>query len=88
MLISTARTSIEEVLGKAFVPAKLQENVLISKCGIQMIAENNKNQTLLINLKNIYTVPAERLLLTNLQTDYLDVFLLHRPSPLMQRMKL
>jgi predicted oxidoreductase len=45
-----------------------------------------QNQTL--RLPKSHIIWSVEQSLKNLQTDYLDVFLLHRPSPLMQQMKL
>ena len=75
----------EAEFGKALAEMKLERKSLqlISKCGIQM--ENFRNN----NVKHYqydaaYILASVEQSLQNLQTDYLDVFLLHRPSPLMQ----
>jgi predicted oxidoreductase len=47
-----------------------------------MVTENRKT---VLNITSILKSTSFGLLRTkNLQTDYLDVFLLHRPSPLMR----
>lgn len=56
---------------------------LISKCGIQYMAENRNNKVKHYNYSKDYIIWSVETSLKQLQTDYLDVFLLHRPSPLM-----
>ena len=74
----------EADFGKAFVQSKIDRKKiqLISKCGIHLDGRNN-------NLKHYdyakdYIIWSVENSLKNLQTDYLDVLLLHRPSPLMK----
>ena len=77
----------EASFGKAWSTAKIdREKVqLISKCGIQYVAENRpENKIKHYNYSKEYIIWSVENSLKNLQTDYLDVFLLHRPSPLMQ----
>jgi predicted oxidoreductase len=57
---------------------------LISKCGIQMVTENRSNKIKHYDYSKEYIIWSVENSLKNLQTDYLDVLLLHRPSPLMQ----
>jgi predicted oxidoreductase len=57
---------------------------LISKCGIQMISENRNNSIKHYAYSKDYIVTSAEQSLKHLQTDYLDLLLLHRPSPLMQ----
>lgn len=57
---------------------------LISKCGIRL--ETNRrpeNKLKCYDLSRDYIIASAERSLKNLQTDYLDLFLLHRPSPLM-----
>lgn len=76
----------EEDFGKAFSDSKISRESLyfISKCGIQF---PSKSRPILFNY---YTYTKEYIIaqaensLRNLKTDYLDLLLLHRPSPLMQ----
>jgi predicted oxidoreductase len=57
----------------------------VSKCGIQYVSENRpENKIKHYNYSKEYIVWSAENSLKNLQTDYLDVFLLHRPSPLIQ----
>lgn len=74
---------------KAFGDALAQSNVkreniqLISKCGIQYQAESRNNKVKHYNYSKDYIIWSVEESLRNLQTDYLDALLLHRPSPLM-----
>lgn len=76
----------EAAFGKAFKETDIpRENIqLITKCGIKYPSENRNYP-----LKH-YDYSVEHILfsvensLRNLQTDYIDLLLLHRPSPLMQ----
>lgn len=76
----------ESDFGKAFAASKIarEKMELISKCGIQMIAENRNNTIKHYDYSKAHIIASVERSLINLQTDYLDVFLLHRPSPLMQ----
>jgi len=76
----------EAAFGKAFAQCSLQrEDIeLISKCGIQLVHKSRGAKVKHYNYRTSYIVQQVEQSLLNLQTDYLDVFLLHRPSPLMQ----
>lgn len=76
----------ETSFGKAFTESKIDRKKiqLISKCGIQHISENRPNKIKHYDYSKDYIVWSVENSLKNLQTDYLDVLLLHRPSPLMQ----
>lgn len=76
----------EADFGKAFHNSKIsREKIqLITKCGIQMVAENRKNKIKHYDYSKEYIVWSVEESLKKLKTDYIDVFLLHRPSPLMQ----
>ncbi|WP_333693402.1 aldo/keto reductase [Flavobacterium sp.] len=76
----------ESDFGKAFKESKINRSKiqLISKCGIQYVTENRQNRIKHYDYSKEYIVWSAENSLKNLQTDYLDVFLLHRPSPLMQ----
>ena len=76
----------ESDFGKASSSSKVaREKIqLISKCGIQMLAENRDNKIKHYDYSKSHIIWSVEQSLKNLQTDYLDVFLLHRPSPLMQ----
>lgn len=55
---------------------------LITKCGIQM-GHCRDNQVAHYQYDADYIIWSAEQSLKNLQTDYIDLFLLHRPSPLM-----
>jgi len=75
----------ETAFGKAFSESKISRDKmqLISKCGIQLVSENRNNTIKHYNYSKDYIIWSVDNSLRNLQTDYLDVLLLHRPSPLM-----
>lgn len=56
----------------------------ITKCGIKMIAENRDYCIKHYDYSKEHIIRSVENSLKNLQTDYIDVLLLHRPSPLMQ----
>ena len=62
----------------------LIEIQLISKCGIQYVCENRNNKVKHYNYSRDYIIWSVEQSLKNLKTEYLDLLLLHRPSPLMQ----
>ena len=76
----------EAAFGKAFTLSKISRESLqfISKCGIQNVSENRNNRIKHYDYSKDYIIWSVENSLKNLQTDYLDVLLLHRPSPLMQ----
>jgi predicted oxidoreductase len=76
----------EASFGKALAESTLERNKiqLISKCGIQMQNDQRKNSIKHYDYTKSYIVWSVEQSLKNLQTDYLDLLLLHRPSPLMQ----
>jgi predicted oxidoreductase len=76
----------ETQFGKALFNSKInREQVqLISKCGIQLVSEKRNTTVKHYNYSKEYILKSVDASLKNLKTDYLDVFLLHRPSPLMQ----
>ncbi len=75
----------EEDFGKAFSESKIDRSAiqLISKCGIKYISENRNYDIKHYDYSEEYIIWSVENSLKNLQTDYLDVLLLHRPSPLM-----
>ena len=75
----------EEAFGKAFLQSHInREDIqLISKCGIQLHNENRKTYIKHYDYDASYIIKQAEQSLLNLKTDYLDIFLLHRPSPLM-----
>ncbi|MDP5027691.1 MAG: aldo/keto reductase, partial [Flavobacterium sp.] len=77
----------EAAFGKALASSKMdREKIqLITKCGIQYVSENRPENVIKhYDYSKEYIIWSAENSLKNLQTDYLDVFLLHRPSPLMQ----
>ncbi|GGD17204.1 aldo/keto reductase [Flavobacterium orientale] len=76
----------ESDFGKGFKESKITRSKiqLISKCGIQYVSENRQNRIKHYDYSKEYIIWSAENSLKNLQTDYLDVYLLHRPSPLMQ----
>lgn len=77
----TTETDFGKALTKSNI--KREQIQLISKCGIQYNCETRKNAIKHYNYSKDYIVWSVERSLKNLQTDYLDVLLLHRPSPLM-----
>jgi len=74
----------ESDFGKAFKNSQINRNSIqmISKCGIQHT--NGRDNTIKhYDYAKDYILWSVDNSLKNLQTDYLDVLLLHRPSPLM-----
>ncbi|HMI08150.1 MAG TPA: aldo/keto reductase [Flavobacterium sp.] len=76
----------EAEFGKAFTESKIDRSKVqfISKCGIQHISDNRNNKVKHYDYSGDYIIWSVENSLKNLQTDYLDVLLLHRPSPLMR----
>jgi predicted oxidoreductase len=75
----------EADFGKAFAQSNIdRKNLqLISKCGIQH-TNGRDNKVKHYDYSKDYILWSVENSLKNLQTDYLDVLLLHRPSPLME----
>lgn len=75
----------EGEFGKAFAGSGVQrENIqLISKCGIQYIGKSRDNAIKHYDYSKDYIIWSVERSLKELRTDYLDLLLLHRPSPLM-----
>jgi predicted oxidoreductase len=73
----------ENSFGGAFRESKIsREKIqLISKCGIQTQARSGIKH---YDYSKEYIIWSAENSLKNLKTDYLDLLLLHRPSPLMQ----
>ena len=78
--------STEAAFGKAFSESKIDRDAiqLVSKCGIQMLSEPRKTFVKHYDYSASYIIGSVEQSLKNLHTDYLDLLLLHRPSPLMQ----
>ena len=78
--------TIEAAFGIAFSKSGLdRKNIqLISKCGIKYPSETRNYVLKHYDYSAEYIVWSAENSLKNLKTDYLDVLLLHRPSPLLQ----
>ena len=76
----------EADFGKAFKKSGISRNSLqlISKCGIQLVCDARNNQLQHYDYSKDYITKSVEQSLRNLKTDYLDMLLLHRPSPLLQ----
>jgi len=74
----------EEDFGHGFKESKINREslIFISKCGIQMPCEKRPLAVKHYNYSKTHIITSVEQSLKNLQTDYLDVLLLHRPSPL------
>ncbi len=72
--------------GKAFSESGVaRENIqLISKCGIQYVGDTRENEIKHYQYDADYIVWSAEKSINDLKADYLDLLLLHRPSPLMQ----
>jgi len=78
----TTEASFGEALQKSEIDrSKVQ---LISKCGIQYVCQNRNNKIKHYQYDKDYIVWSVENSLKNLRTDYLDILLLHRPSPIME----
>lgn len=72
--------------GAAFANSKISRNKiqLITKCGIQMVSDDRQTTVKHYDYSKKHIIWSVENSLKNLKTDYIDVLLLHRPSPLMQ----
>lgn len=77
--------STESDFGKAFVESGVRRSdiQLIGKCGIQMTS-GRENQLKHYEYGKDYIIWSAEESLRKLNAEYLDLFLLHRPSPLME----
>ena len=75
----------EELFGKAFSGMKIERKKiqLITKCGICLPSEKKNFPLKYYNYSKEYIINQVDESLKNLKTDYIDLLLLHRPSPLM-----
>lgn len=80
--------STEETFGQALsslgtsVRAQMK---LITKCGIRLTTHRRpQNRIKSYDTSKDYIISSAEQSLKNLQTDYLDLFLIHRPDPLLQ----
>lgn len=77
--------AMEGEFGKAFSKSGISRDQLqfITKCGIQYICEARDNKVKHYNYNADYIIWSAERSLKELRTEYLDLFLMHRPSPLM-----
>ena len=75
----------EAEFGKAFTESKIKrESIqLISKCGLQLPSSTRDNRVKHYQYDSEYIIAQAERSISNLNCEYLDAFLLHRPSPLM-----
>ena len=75
----------EKLFGDAFSEMNInrEEVQFISKCGIERPCSNRNYPLKSYNYSKEHILKSVDKSLENLQTDYLDLLLLHRPSPLM-----
>ena len=75
----------EAEFGNAFKASKIDRSKVqfVTKCGIQSISENRNTTIKHYDYSRAHIIHSVENSLKNLQTDFLDVLLLHRPSPLM-----
>ncbi|WP_226064839.1 aldo/keto reductase [Kaistella polysaccharea] len=80
----------EKLFGDAFSDMKIDRNKiqLISKCGIEMPCTNRNFHLKSYNYSKDYILKSVDTSLKNLKTDYLDLLLLHRPSPLLNPLEI
>ena len=80
----------EKLFGEAFskMDLKREDVQFISKCGIEMPCTNKNFNVKSYNYSKDYIIKSVEKSLENLQTDYLDLLLLHRPSPLMNSIEI
>lgn len=77
----------EAAFGRAFAKSGIGRYAvqLISKCGIEYVCDARPaNRIKHYRYSKDYIVASVEASLRNLRTDYLDLLLLHRPSPLME----
>lgn len=77
----TTEAEFGEALKKSTVSRSSVQ--LITKCGIQYVCENRPNRIKHYDYSKDYIIWSVENSLRKLKTDYLDLLLLHRPSPLM-----
>lgn len=78
--------STESDFGNAFIESDIDRNNVqfITKCGIQYLGKSRPELKVKhYNYTKDYIIASAEQSLKNLKTDYIDLFLLHRPSPLM-----
>jgi predicted oxidoreductase len=76
----------EKAFGEAFAKSGLsrKEVQFITKCGIQYVCEQRPNRVKHYDYRKQYIIDSVETSLKHLKTDFVEVLLLHRPSPLME----
>ncbi|TDD99780.1 aldo/keto reductase [Flavobacterium cellulosilyticum] len=76
----------EAAFGDAFGESRIERDKIqmISKCGIQLPSEKRGTIVHHYDYAKSHIIWSVEQSLKNLKTDYLDLLLIHRPSPLMQ----
>ncbi|WP_106792103.1 aldo/keto reductase family oxidoreductase [Aquimarina sp. Aq78] len=65
-------------------PSLRKKMQLVTKCGIKLVTPNRPDTIIKsYNTSKDYIISSAEQSLQNLNTDYIDLFLIHRPSPLM-----
>lgn len=78
--------TVEKLFGDALAkdPGLRKKTELVTKCGIGLVTGNRPENTIKhYNTSYDYIIFSAELSLKNLRTDVIDLFLIHRPSPLM-----
>ncbi len=77
--------TVEADFGKAFGKSGISRETveIITKCGIQYACEARPNQIKHYQYDTEYIIRSAETSIEHLQCEYLDILLLHRPSPLM-----
>jgi predicted oxidoreductase len=75
----------EEDFGRGFKGSGVDRSSVqfISKCGIQFKTDTRPNRVKHYDYSKNHIIASVERSLKNLKTDYLDMLLLHRPSPLL-----
>jgi predicted oxidoreductase len=76
----------EENFGKAIAmePPLRSRMELVSKCGIKLVSANRPSHTIhAYDMSKKHIIQSAENSLKKMQTDYLDLLLIHRPDPLM-----
>lgn len=74
----------EARFGAIVSTALRQQMQLVTKCGIKLVSPNRPEHRLkTYDTSTKHILASAEMSLKNLKTDYLDMLLLHRPSPLM-----
>lgn len=76
----------EKAFGEAFTKSGLSRESVqyITKCGIQYVCNQRANRVKHYDFRKSYIIDSVETSLKNLKTDFVEVLLLHRPSPLME----